>query len=350
MGELMIYGAYGYTGALTARMAVSKGMRPLLAGRDASKLSPLADELQLDSRAVGLDDPAALAAALEDVDVVLHCAGPFSRTAQPMATACLKTGTHYLDITGEAEVFERLAARDAEAREAGVMLMPGTGFDVVPTDCLAAHLKDRLPTATHLTLAFAGLGGSFSRGTATTMVENLHRGDFVRRGGRLTQVRSGSRRRDIDYGDGPMSSVGIPWGDIATAWRTTGIPNIEVYTALPRAMVAATRVAGYFGWLLGSKPAQRFLLSRVKAGPAGPSDEARARAHTLVWGEATDAAGQRVESRLRTPEGYTLTAMTSLEIARHALAGEARPGYQTPAGLFGADFICQFPNVTRTDV
>ena len=185
--QFVIYGANGYTGALTAREAVARGLRPILAGRNSPQVAAVAQRLGLPHRIAALDDGAALDALLQEVTVVLHCAGPFVHTAAPMVDACLRNGMHYLDITGEIGVYEALAARDVEAKAAGVMLLPGVGFDIVPSDCLAAHLKRRLPSATHLTLALRALGG-VSQGTAVTGLEAMARGEggMVRRDGKLT--------------------------------------------------------------------------------------------------------------------------------------------------------------------
>lgn len=348
LATCLIYGAYGYTGELIARHAKTLGAQPVLAGRSRVKVAALADELGMSHRAFGLDDPAALDAGLEGIDVVIHAAGPFSRTSRPMVDACLRTKTHYLDITGEIEVFEACARRDDEAKKAGVMLMPGTGFDVVPSDCLANHLKQRLPDATHLVLAFASVGGHTSHGTATTMVESLHRPNLVRREGVLTEVRTGRLHREVDFGRGPRPTLGIPWGDVSTAWWSTHIPNIEVYTGVPRAAVIGARVAGFMGPVLGSRFVQRRLKARIDAGPAGPSDEQRARAFSLLWGEARNAS-RAVQTRMRVPEGYTLTALASVEIARRVLAGEVESGFRTPAMVYGADFILGFDS-ERTDL
>ncbi|MCB9595355.1 MAG: saccharopine dehydrogenase NADP-binding domain-containing protein [Sandaracinaceae bacterium] len=349
LSKCLIYGAYGYTGDLIARRAAEQGARPILAGRSATKLAPLVEELGLPQRVFGLDDPKALDAGLEGVDVVIHAAGPFSRTSKPMVDACLRTGTHYLDITGEIDVFEACAARDAEAQAAGVMVMPGVGFDVVPSDCLANYLGDRLPEATHLVLAFASMGGKTSHGTATTMVESLGRPNLVRRDGRITEVRLGKLRRDIDFGRGPQPTVSIPWGDVSTAYSSTGIPNIEVYTAVPRAAQVGARVVGFLGGLLASGPIQRIAQGRVDAGPAGPTDAQRARAHSVFFGEAR-AGARTVRARLRVPEGYTLTAMASLVIAERVLDGAWAAGYRTPAMMYGADFVLEFDGAERTDL
>ena len=265
-----------------------------------------------------------------------------------MADACLEARVHYLDITGEIGVFEMLAARDTEAMAAGVMLLPGAGFDVVPSDCLALHLQRRLPTATHLALAFHGVG-SVSRGTATTIVENLHRGGVIRRGGVLTSVPAAWRTRDINFGQGPRLTVSIPWGDVSTAYRSTGIRDIEVYAATSRRQLRLMRWSRHLGWALRSAFAQHFLKRRIKARPPGPSDKERAEGKTLLWGEVSDDKGNRAVSRLRGPEGYTFTMRTALAAMGRVLAGDAPPGYQTPSLAYGADFVLEVPGVERTD-
>ncbi|MBY0526060.1 MAG: saccharopine dehydrogenase NADP-binding domain-containing protein [Gemmataceae bacterium] len=349
MPDFLLYGANGYTGSLIARMAAAEGLRPILAGRNADALAGLARELQLAHRAFGLDDSATLDRNLEGVSVVLHCAGPFVHTFRPVADACLRNAIHYLDVTGEVAVFEALLARDAQAKATGVMLLPGAGFDVVPTDCLAAHLQRRLPSATKLALAITSLG-RVSRGTATTIVENLGRGGLVRKGGVLTSVPVAWKTRTIDFGNGPEKAFTIPWGDITTAYRSTGIPDIEVYLAAPLRSRLAARASRFLGPVLRAGPVQRFLRRRIQAGPPGPSDAERASGHSLVWGEASDDAGRKMVSRQRGPEGYTLTARTALAIVRHVLAGQAPPGFQTPATAYGADLILEVNGVTREDV
>jgi len=344
----LIYGANGYTGRLIARYAVERGQRPILAGRNARPVEAMASTLGLHARVFDLGDPAALDRGLAGVRAVLHCAGPFAQTSRPMVDACLRNRVTYLDITGEVPVFEACAVRDAEARAAGVMLMPGGGFDVVPSDCLAAHLKRRLPTATELSLAISGLTQA-SHGTAATMIEGLHRGGLVRRGGVLTPVALGHRARMIDFGRGPETAIAIPWGDVSTAYHSTGIPDITVYMAMPAAMRAGIAFAGMFAPLLGSAVVQRMLKAGVRAGPAGPTDAERARGVSHVWGEVTDAAGRRAVSRLRTPEGYTLTALAALEITARVIGGAAPVGYQTPASAYGPDLILAIPGCERSD-
>jgi short subunit dehydrogenase-like uncharacterized protein len=356
MAAYLIYGANGYTGALIARMAVQRGHRPVLAGRDAAAVSDLARELGVEARSfalqgqgrAGASAPGGVDEHLSGITAVLHCAGPFMHTARVMSEACLRRGVHYLDVTGEIGVFEMMARMDRQAQAAGVMLMPGVGFDVVPSDCLAFHLKQRQPTATHLALGFQTRGG-MSRGTMRTMAENFHRGGAIRRNGVLKTVPACWRTRTIDFGRGPTIAMTIPWGDVSTAWYTTGIPNIEVYMAAPPGMRIMARLSRLFGWLLGSAPVQHWMKKRIQALPPGPTDEQRARGVTLLWGEARDEQGRRVVSRLRGPEGYTLTALAALAVVERVLAGEVRTGFQTPARVYGADFILGMPGVERRD-
>ncbi|HEX6343646.1 saccharopine dehydrogenase family protein [Umezawaea sp.] len=327
----MLYGANGYTGELIADLAVRRGHRPVLAGRSAAKVAPLAERLGLEHRVFGLEDAEQ---ALADVDLVVHCAGPFSATSAPMVDACLASGTHYVDITGEIDVFEAVATRDAEARAAGVVLLPGAGFDVVPTDCVAAMLKAELPSATHLDLAFAA-GGGASPGTTKTSVEGSAAGGRARVDGELRRVRLGHRRRSAAFRSGARDVGSIPWGDVSTAYRSTGIPNITTFTVLPG---LTGHVQALFAPLLRSSLAQnvgKALAQRV----SGPDEALRGRTRSEVWGEASDAEGHTVSIALTTPNGYDLTADAVVRVVDRLLAGDVPAGSHTPSSAFGADFV-----------
>lgn len=349
MPDFLLYGANGYTGALIARTAVAQGLRPILAGRNAAALAAQARELNLEYRVFALEDPKAVDQGVAGVAAVLHCAGPFAHTFRPMVNACLRNAIHYLDVTGEVAVFEAIAARDAEAKAAGVTLLPGAGFDVVPSDCLAVHLHRRLPTATRLALALFALS-NVSRGTAATIVESLGRGGMVRQGGVLTPVPAAWKTRRIDFGSGPVPAMTIPWGDVVTAHHSTRIPNIAVYLAAPRATRLAAQASRFLGGLLRSAVVQRFLKRRIQAGPPGPTDEQRTRGESVIWGEVEDDAGRRAAARVHGPDGYTLTARAALAILRRVLAGTAPAGFQTPATAFGPDFVLELEGMVRKDV
>ncbi|HVJ53212.1 MAG TPA: saccharopine dehydrogenase NADP-binding domain-containing protein [Aliidongia sp.] len=347
-GSLMIYGATGYTGKLLARVAKERGLAPILAGRSADRLKPVADALGFTWRAIDLADAAALDAGLADIDTVLHIAGPFSHTSRSMLDACLRTGTHYLDITGEIDVFEACAARDGEAQAAGIMVMPGVGFDVVPTDCLAAHLKSRLPDATELTLALGGLG-HMSRGTAKTGIEGIAHGVRLRRAGKIVEGKT-ALRREIDFNEGPRRTVAVGWGDVSTAFHSTGIPDITVYFEATPQLDRMADLGPFGRWFLSRGPVQNWLKRWADRQPEGPSEAQRAAGRSEIVGEVANAAGERRRVRLTTPEGYSLTAMTGLEIARRVLNGAAVPGFQTPSRVFGADFITEIDGCERYDL
>jgi short subunit dehydrogenase-like uncharacterized protein len=344
---LLIYGANGYTGQLITRFAVERGMKPILGGRNEAMVSALAAKHGLEHRVFSLGERDKADAALRKVEMVLHCAGPFSITSRPMVEACLRNRKHYTDITGEIAVFEACAARDARAREAGIMIMPGVGFDVVPSDCLAMHLKNRLPSATHLTLAWYGMG-RISHGTQATMTMNIGRGGAVRKDGEITPVPAAWKTRKVDFGEVTRTAVTIPWGDVSTAFYSTGIPNIEVYSVVPPQAVKMMKLSRYIGWLLARGPIQKYLQRNIPTG--GPSDEERAKGKTLLWGEAKDDDGNRVEARQQGPEGYTTTALAALNITEKILNGNFKPGFQTPAKAYGADLTLEIDGVSRQDV
>ena len=346
-GNFLIYGANGYTGEMITRYAVERGMKPIIAGRNAIAVEEIAKKHHLEYRVFSLDEGYRLDNALQQVDAVLHCAGPFSLTSRQMVEACLRNKKHYTDITGEIAVFESMAKLDKRAQDAGVMIMPGTGFDVVPTDCLARHLKDRLPTANYLSLAFYGMG-RLSHGTQATVTMNVGQGGAIRKDGKITRVPAAWKTTEIDFGEVTKTAVTIPWGDVATAYYSTGIPNIEVYTVVPAKQLKLMNASRYLGWLFATKPFQDYLQKQIP--PGGPSDEERAKGKTLLWGQAEDPNGNRVESHMTAPEGYTTTALTALNIMQKILDGNVQPGSQTPAKAYGADLILEIGGVTRQDV
>ena len=349
MADLLVYGSYGYTGDLIVGEASDRGLDVLVAGRDRNAVENQAIRHKCDERVFALDEPRLLDLALDEVDAVVHCAGPFEDTAEPVVDGCLRTGTDYLDITGEIEVFECLGGYDEEAEEEGITVLPGIGADVVPTDCLGAHLADRLPEATNLSLGFEAVGGGVSPGTARTVVKSLGDGGAVRRDGRIESDPVGSRTRRIDFGNGERTGMTIPWGDVSTAYHTTGIGDIEVYTAVPSWVPGAARLGGLFGPLASAGPVTSLLEWLVDRRVDGPTEAARQAGKSFFWGEVETAEGKRAVSRLVAPETYRLTKLTAVEIGQRVVDGDAPTGFQTPAGAFGPDLILDVEGVERTD-
>ena len=349
MDRFLLYGATGYVGRATASLAVQRGLRPVLAGRS-ERVRDLAEELGTEAVVVEVDDAAGLTAALAGQPVVLNCAGPFRHTYRPLFAACLATGTHYLDITGESVVLEEAAAADAAAKQAGVMLLPAAGFDAVPTDCLAAHLARRLPTATRLRLAVAFEGpASMPPGTAQTVIESaayesslLHRVD-----GRIVEAPS-RPSLDVDFGSGPLPTVPRTWADIHVGYQSTGIANIDVYMALSPRQISQQELLERLRWLLRFRLLRELIRRQI---PSGATAAQRAVSAAHVWGEVVDDRGNRAVSRIHGPEaGLVWTSRCALDVVAHVLAGDAPPGHHTPATAYGPDLVLEAYGVTREDV
>lgn len=347
---LLIYGCYGYTGKLISEHAVACGLQPVLAGRDAERVKELAGKLGLNYLVFDLNNQQQVAEQLAPFQVVIHCAGPFKFTSKVMAHACIQAKTHYLDITGEYQVFEDIFGLNEAAQKAEVLLMPGVGFDVVPTDCMAAFLKDLLPDATSLEMGLLQRGGRLSHGTALTIAEGMGEKCVIRKNSRLTEIDNGSLVREINMDNKLRSAVAIPWGDISTAFRTTGIPNIVVYNFLPKKVIDTMKFSNYIAFFLKNRWVKKIVADRIKKRPAGPSDEERQKASGSIWGEVKNAKGETKRAVIDLPEGYTLTALTAVKIAQNVLSATPPFGARTPAQVYGKDFILQFNGVSRREI
>jgi short subunit dehydrogenase-like uncharacterized protein len=338
----LLYGANGYTGELIAREAVRRGMRPVLAGRSRAKVEKLAAELGCASAVFAVDDHTSMVSALTSVRAVLNCAGPFSQTARSMMQGCLATHVHYFDITGEIDVFELAHSVHEKAQRARVVLCPGVGFDVVPTDCLALSLKTALPDATHLSLGFDSAAG-LSKGTAKTAIESAGGGSRVRRDGEIISEPLASRTRRIDFGAGEKLAVGIPWGDVSTAFYSTGIPNIEVFTASSQHAIRRMQRADKLRPLLRQRWATYLLKRSVERRVRPPDQKQRDSNPSFVWGEVRNAAGLSKIARVRTANGYSLTVSSSLAFLETMPSESPYAGFATPSMLMGADFVSTLP-------
>lgn len=345
----MIYGANGYTGELIAREAVRRGYQPVLAGRSREKIEPLARELGLEARGFSLDDVNAAAQHIGSNTLVMHAAGPFSATARPMMEACLKAKAHYLDITGEIGVFELAQSFNAQASAAGIVICSGVGFDVIPTDCVAAALKQAMPDATHLTLGFDSKSGP-SAGTAKTSLEGLVEGGKARVGGQIVSVPLAHRVRRIDFGGGEKQAMTIPWGDVSTAFHTTGIPNIEVFIPASSGMVFGARFSKFIRPLLAQPSVQNWLKARIEKTVKGPAEATRSQQPTYVWGEARNARGETKTARVRTENVYSLTITGALAVIEHLMANKPAGGAYTPAKLIGADLVTRLPGSSAMQI
>jgi len=350
--EWMIYGATGFTGELVVAEAVQRGHRPLLAGRSAARLAPLADKYGLPLVAFALTDAAALANAVAQVKLVYHCAGPFVETAQPMIQACLQAGVHYLDITGEIPVYQYLFAQQADPRSAAITAISGVGYDLIPSDGLLRYVADQVPAPTHAQIvigAFESSGGNLgiSAGTAKSLVGlSATLGMVVRRDNQLVPHWPDSRRfRTLD---GDKSALAIPWGDVEMGYHTAAIPNITCYLTLPRLTQLGMQMSVLTAPLLKLKAVRSAadrLLERVFK---GPSADSRAHDRTTLYARVWNAQGEMAQAWMETAEGYRFTALAAPLVVERVLRDPPH-GICSPAGALGADFALSIAGTKRYD-
>jgi short subunit dehydrogenase-like uncharacterized protein len=322
-GAWMLYGAAGYTGALIAQHARDRGHRPVLAGRSGSAVATLAGRLGLPHRAVALEDPAALTAALDGVHLVLNAAGPFLHTAAPLAEACLRAGVHYLDIGNELQVFRALYGLDQRARQAGITIMPGAGFGVVATNCLARYVSDAVGGAAILEVATRAATAQQGPGVAATRQENMPYGGWIRQAGHLEPCPLGSGTITITLPDGPCLIMPLPTGDLEAAFQATRAADITAYGAVPGHPAPGSRTSD-------------------------PSAGQRPVFQSFAWARATGPGGATSEAWLQTGESYAFTAVASIRAVEEALA-RSLSGAFSPAAALGTDFVLTIPGTSRTD-
>ena len=343
--KLMLYGANGYTSRLIIKELVGQNIKPILAGRNQEKINNLADKHGFDSSIFSLDNTDNIDKNLRDIDVLINAAGPYSLTAKPLINACIRTKTNYIDITGEIDVFVYAQTKHADAKDAGIIICPGVGFDVIPTDCLSVILKDKLPDANELNICFFSENGRPSIGTAKTSIEGLSNGGRIRKDGKIEQVALAHAVKEIDYGQGPKMAMSIPWGDVATAYFSTGIPNIVVY--IPRSQRGINKIKKQRKWLfiLKLKLVQNYLKNKMdkKIINGGDTDEQHAKSKMWVWAEVKNNEGRSESGYFQVANGYDVTGYGAMFFAKAIMKNKFDGGYYTPSLLLGANIIESLP-------
>lgn len=350
----MLYGAYGYTGRLLADEALRRGHRPLLAGRSPEKLQAMAKSLGLDAVAFDLEDATTVLRQHKPA-VVLHAAGPFVETSAPMVAACLDSGAHYLDITGEIAVFERIYTQDEPARQRGIALIPGVGFDIVPSDCLIQSLLQQVEQPTQVEVAIDALGVAqrnemgASAGTLKTSLEMIAHGNVARRNGRLVPLRLGAGTRRFRFPQGERVGLPIPWGDLSATYHAARIPNITAYLMVSERQAQFARAFGFLiEPLLRARIIRQGLGWFIERSITGPSASRRETGRTYLYAKVSNEAGQSAEAWLETIEAYRFTAAAGIRAVEHVLHHPLR-GALTPAQAFGTEFVFSVASTTRRE-
>lgn len=325
MNSLLIYGASGYTGRMAAGYAKAAGLNVIAAGRDQSKITRVATELGISSKVFSLDDEKVIDQALAGVSVILNCAGPYHRTAKALMHASLRTGCHYLDMAAELDSYQLAEQLDAEAKAAGVMLLPGSGGSVAMLGCLAGFAAEQIAQPCQVSIALH-VTGSMSRGSAVSARENLSNSVLCRRDGKLV-TQSPDAITDFDFGAGAVPCFPVTLPDLISIWHTNQIPDIETFV----------HVSG-----------NAFPEGDLQALPDGPDAAEREANRYQAAVVVTDQYGVQCHAVLDTVNGYTFTPLAAVEAAQRVLNGEIDFGFQTPAGLFGNQFAGSIADTTIT--
>lgn len=336
----MIYGANGFSGRLVLDHALKLGLKPILAGRNSHEIASLSRELNLPARIFDVSEDH-IKRCLQGVKILLNCAGPFRRTTIPLLQGCIHERVDYLDITGEQRVFSDVFSLTDACTQAGIRAIPGVGFDVVPSDCLALHLVQKLPDADHLQLGIYGEGPP-SRGTLKTTIEGWLSGGLIRRQGELVPSPIGASRSMISFlpSDDRKLCLSVPWGDLVTAWHSTKIPNIITYAAIKEADQSLLRQLERLRYVLG-KPLASWAARRwVARAQAGPTLNQREKSSSVIFAQVSNPAGKIVAMRFRMPNAYTFTANAAVTAVKNLITNPSSPppGVYTPGQAFGCQF------------
>jgi short subunit dehydrogenase-like uncharacterized protein len=340
--KLMIYGANGYSAQLIIEELLNRGIKPILAGRNETAIKNVSKKYSCEYRVFDLTDEQKSIEAFSNVHTVLNCAGPFKYTAKDMIDYCLRTGTNYLDITGEMPVHAYAFGCDKQAKEKGIVILPSVGFDIIPTDCIAKRLSEQMPDATSLKLGFLNINGKISRGTMLTTLEFLGGAGRIRRNGKLVESPIGEYRIRVKKDNFMFNGISIPWGDVFTSYLSTGIPNIEVYLGLSYSVFLSRKILLSLAKLLRIPVIKKITSDYIKIKFTGPNKNKRDSTKTFIWGRVENEKGEMAEEIYQVMEGYNLTAVGATESAIRVLNDEVKPGAYTPSLAFGSKFLDLF--------
>ncbi len=335
----MVYGANGYSAQLIIEELIQRGIKPILAGRNLESIQNVAEKFSCDYRVFDLNYDNESENSLEDIHTLINCAGPFKYTAKDMIDYCLATKTNYIDITGEIPAFAYAFGCNNRAKESGIVILPGAGFDVIPTDCLARRLSEQMPDAVKLKLGFVNRKGGISRGTTLTSLEFISGKGKVRRNGKVVDSPLGEFSIKVKHRNFSMYGISIPWGDVFTAYISTRIPNIQVYMGVSKFIFVSKQFVVLLLHLFNIPFIKRVSANFVSKNFTGPDKETRDNTKTFIWGMVENEKGERIEQSYCVLEGYNLTAKGATESALKIMSNELKPGTYTPSLAFGSDFL-----------
>jgi short subunit dehydrogenase-like uncharacterized protein len=350
--RILLYGVDHYAGALASRVAAGRGIAHIGAGRDIAPVAQHAAAMAgsaatggpVEPRIFTPGDAHRIAGQLDDVGVVVNAARLAEADFNSLLIACLATGTHFIDLSAERATVAALSARDEAAKQAGVMLMAGAGFDFAAVDALAARLAYILPGARAVTLAVKR--GLLLGEEAGTLIAAVRAPGETVKNGQIVAAKPAERRLDVDFDAGPEAAWLAPWHGYAPAARHRSVySTIDCFEALPEPLERALTAGGFRarlfrrGW--GLKRLERKLARRRTKLTEAQLKNGRA----VVWGEARAPDGTVRRARLETPDAHLYSAEAAIILARRTLGGAARAGFQLPSAIGGAALVEEIPGV-----
>ncbi|MDQ7817728.1 MAG: saccharopine dehydrogenase NADP-binding domain-containing protein [Melioribacteraceae bacterium] len=337
--SLMVYGANGYSAQLIIEELLSRGIKPILAGRNGTAIKKIAQKYSCVYKIFDLTDDKKSIESLTGIHTVVNCAGPFKYTAKEMIDYCLHAKTNYLDITGEMPALAYAFGCDKKAKENGIVILPSVGFDIIPTDCLAKRLSEQMPDAKYLKLGFSNKKGGISRGTSLTTLEFISGKGKIRKNGQLVDSPIGKYSIKVKTNGVSFYGISIPWGDVFTSYFSTGIPNVEVYMGLSKPLFIIRKLLTLLLKIYKLSFIKKISANYISREFTGPDKVQRDSTLTYVWGKVENEKGEMVEELYRVMEGYNLTAKGAAEAAIRVLKNEVKPGTYTPSLAFGSNFL-----------
>jgi short subunit dehydrogenase-like uncharacterized protein len=328
--KILIYGASGYMGQLFLKTIQNENLDVVLGAR-----SNFNSEYQV--RVFSLENSSAIVENIKDVKLVINLAGPFKYTNKQLLEACIENGTHYIDIAGEVAELETVYKYDEMAKKANIMLMPGAGFGVVPTDIVANLAKQKLSDATHLKIAYITKGG-VSRGTLKTVLADINKEGVILENGIFNKAMPAFKTFQFILNDKAQKLVYNPWrADLFSAKISTGIQNIETYANFPNLIVKMMQ--GKMLWL------RDFMTKKLIAFlPVGPSEKQIRQGSTICYAEVSNLKGEIASATIIGPEAYLFTSEVLLAITKNILNENYKVGFQTP-NFYGVDLLKSISNI-----
>lgn len=331
--KILIYGATGYTGKLFANHLIKSGIQPILAGRS-RKVETLGKELDCSVRLFSTEDAGK---HLKDVDALVNLAGPFAKTQDGLIKGCIESHTHYLDIAGEVPEVKNAHQYDEQARKAGIVILPATGFGVVPTDIAARLACEQVEMPTHLTILYATRGGA-SRGTLKTVLKDIQKPGVCLRNGKFEKAFPAEKAQQTMVFEKTVKGVYNPWrADLFTARHTTNVENIETYSEFPAFVVSMMK--GRLTWL------RNLILNKlINFLPEGPNKKQLRKGKTYIKAIAVNDRNETGTVEVEGPEAYLFTIISIQQMLQLLFASKAESGFKTPA-QFGTQWISEVEGV-----